>query len=181
MTNEQPAAPSSDQQGVGVVPVGLGVVRVADVDAHRQAEQLAAEVVLQPGPQDLLAVVEVLRPDEPDDGVDEQRLEAPGDAVGAGLQRLLVDGAVDACASADSAAPCPVSKYVSSCRRCRGRSASAASCASASMARVTPNPRVARPRCRRPTGTPGRPARPPGSARSVVVTWASTHDWAGIS
>ena len=49
------------QQGVHVVLVGLGVVGVADVDAHRQAEQLAAEVVLEPGADDLLAVVEVLR------------------------------------------------------------------------------------------------------------------------
>jgi hypothetical protein len=34
-----------------VVLVGLGVVGVADVDPERHAHQLAAEVVLQPGPE----------------------------------------------------------------------------------------------------------------------------------
>ena len=73
------------QQRVHVVLVGLGVVGVADVAAHRQAEQLAAEVVLQPGADDLLAVVEVLGADEADDGVDQQRPVAPRDRVGARL------------------------------------------------------------------------------------------------
>ena len=67
------------------------MVGVADVDAHRQAQQLAAEVILQAGANDLLAVVEVLRADEPDHGVDQQRLQIPRDRVGPGLQRLLVD------------------------------------------------------------------------------------------
>ena len=35
------------QQVVHVVLVRLGMVGVADVDAHREAQQLAAEVVLQ--------------------------------------------------------------------------------------------------------------------------------------
>ena len=35
------------QQRVGIVLIGLGVIGVADVDAHRQAEQLAAEMILQ--------------------------------------------------------------------------------------------------------------------------------------
>jgi hypothetical protein len=49
------------------------VVGVADVAAHGQAEQLAAEVVFQAGADDLLAVVEILGADEADDGVDQQR------------------------------------------------------------------------------------------------------------
>ena len=49
------------QQVVHVVLVGLGVVGVADVAAHRHAEQLAAEVVFEAGADDLLAVVQVLR------------------------------------------------------------------------------------------------------------------------
>src|SRR6185295_12282612 len=32
--------------------------------SNRQAEQLAAEMIFQPGPDDLLAVVEILGPDE---------------------------------------------------------------------------------------------------------------------
>src|SRR5262249_61884510 len=57
---------------------GLGVVGVADVDAHRHAHQLAAEMILQAGAGDLLAVVEIFRPDEAHDRVDEQRLERAG-------------------------------------------------------------------------------------------------------
>jgi hypothetical protein len=64
--------PQQGQQGVHVVLVGLGVVGVADVAAHGQAQQLAAEVVLQPGADDLLAVVEVFRPDEADHRVHQQ-------------------------------------------------------------------------------------------------------------
>ena len=43
-------------QRVHVVLVGLGVVGVADVDTHRQAEQLAAEMIFQAGADDLFAV-----------------------------------------------------------------------------------------------------------------------------
>ncbi|KAI3488917.1 hypothetical protein L1887_46947 [Cichorium endivia] len=53
-----PGHPEQGQQGVHVVLVGLGVVGVADVAAHGHAEQLAAEVVLEPGADDLLAVVQ---------------------------------------------------------------------------------------------------------------------------
>ena len=79
------------EQRVHVVLVGLGVVGVADVDPHRQAQQLAAEMILQPGADDLLAVVEIFRADEADDGVDQQRPEAARHRVGARLERLLVD------------------------------------------------------------------------------------------
>ncbi len=79
------------QQHVHVVLVGFGVVGVADVATHGHAEQLAAEVVLQPGADDLLAVVEVFRADEADHGVHQQRLVAARDGVGAGLAGLLID------------------------------------------------------------------------------------------
>jgi hypothetical protein len=62
-------AAGDSQQGQQVVEVvldGLGVVGMADVHRHRQAQQLAAEVVLQAGAEDLLAVVQVLGPDEAD-------------------------------------------------------------------------------------------------------------------
>jgi hypothetical protein len=47
-------------------------------------------VVLQRRPRDLLAVVQILRPDEADDGVDQQRLEFSRDGVRARLERLLI-------------------------------------------------------------------------------------------
>ena len=84
-------------QRVHVVLVGLGVVGVTDIDAHRHAHQLAAEVVLQPGANDLLAVIQVLRPDETDHAVDQQRLKRPSDSVGSGFHRLLIDTVMRIC------------------------------------------------------------------------------------
>jgi hypothetical protein len=55
------------------VLIGLGVVRVAAIDAHRDAGELAHEVVFEAGADDLAAVVEVFRADEADDGIDEER------------------------------------------------------------------------------------------------------------
>ena len=51
-------------------------------------------MVLEPCPQNLFAVVEILGPDEPDDRVDDQRLIVPRDGVRARLARLLVDAVV---------------------------------------------------------------------------------------
>ena len=82
------------EQGVHVVLVGFGVVGVADVAAHGEAEELAAEVVFQARAEDLLAVVEVLRADEADDGVDQHRGVTAGDGIGAGFEGLLVDAAM---------------------------------------------------------------------------------------
>ena len=48
-------------------------------------------MVFEAGADDLLAVVQVLRPDEADDRVHQQRLEAAGHGVGAGFERLLID------------------------------------------------------------------------------------------
>src|SRR6516162_1790353 len=84
------------EQRIHVVLVGLGVIGVADVAAHGQAEELAAEMILEPGADDLLAVVEMFRPDEAHDGVDEERRERARHRVGAGLERLLVDAVVRA-------------------------------------------------------------------------------------
>src|SRR5690606_6749915 len=57
-----------------------------------QSEEFSAEVVFETGPDDLLAVVEILGTDETDDRIDEQRFEFAGDGVCAGLEGLLVDG-----------------------------------------------------------------------------------------
>ena len=135
------------EQRVHVVLVGLGVVGVADVAAHGQAEQLAAEVVFEAGAEDLLAVVEILGADEADDGVDQHGAEAAGDGVGAGFEGLLVD--CRGWALAESALPWPVSKYMmlspiapsaqAAPRRsaCRGHA-----WASSSRARLTPKDAV---------------------------------------
>ncbi len=53
--------------------------------------QLAAEMILQAGAHDLLAVVEIFRPDEADHRIDQQRSEFSRHRVGARLERLLVD------------------------------------------------------------------------------------------
>ena len=47
--------------------------------------------------------------------------------------------------------------------------------------RCRPRSRSWRPRCRRSTGTPGRPGHPCSISSMVVVTWDSTQDWVGIS
>ena len=78
------------QKGVHVVLIGLRMVGITDVAAHRQAEQLAAAMVLQAGPDNLLAIVEIFRADKPDDGVDQQRREGAGNTIGSCLQGLLV-------------------------------------------------------------------------------------------
>ncbi|ALE78557.1 hypothetical protein WY02_09060 [Pseudonocardia sp. AL041005-10] len=83
-------------------------------------------------------------------------------------------------ASADSALPCPVSKYMQFVPTVPRPSDSAASCASRSIARVTPNPEFA-------ASVPATDwnTRSTGAPRSMismeVVTWASTQDWVGMS
>ena len=87
----QPAAVRSSKQIVSRVLVGSGVIGVADVAAHRQAKQLAHEMVFEPGADDLPLVRQIFRADEADDAVDEKRIEGAGHAVGPGFQRELID------------------------------------------------------------------------------------------
>ena len=82
------------EQHVHVVLIGLCVVGVADVAAHRQAQQLAAEVVFQAGADDLFAVIQVLRADKADHGIHQKWLEVPSHCIGAGLAGLLVEAMV---------------------------------------------------------------------------------------
>src|SRR5262249_11511361 len=72
------------------------MVGVADVDAERQAEQLAAEMVLEAGADDLLAVIEIFGADEADHAVDEQRLKRAGDRIATRLAGLLIDAVMGA-------------------------------------------------------------------------------------
>ena len=108
-------------------------------------------------------------------------LKCAGDGVGARLAGLLVDGVDARWALADSALPWPVSKYITlSPERCRGPGATPASWASRSSARLTPKLLLA-------ASVPAMDwnTRSTGAPRSissmVVVTWASTQDWVGIS
>ena len=78
------------EECVHVVLVGLGVVGVADVAAHGETEEFAAEVVFEACAQDLFTVVEVFGADETDDCVDEHGVEVAGYGIGAGFEGLLV-------------------------------------------------------------------------------------------
>src|ERR1700721_636875 len=70
------------------------MVGVTNIAAHRHAEQFSAEMIFQPGADDLLAVVKIFRADEADHGIDQQRREGAGHGIGTGLDRLLVDAEV---------------------------------------------------------------------------------------
>jgi hypothetical protein len=51
-------------------------------------------MIFQARADDLFAIVKVFRADKADDGVDQQRAEGPGDGIGPGFGRLLVDAVV---------------------------------------------------------------------------------------
>ena len=78
------------EQRIHIVLVRFGVVGVTDIAAHGQTEEFAAEVIFKTGTDDLLAVVEILRSDEPDDGVDEKRVELACHGIAAGFAGLLI-------------------------------------------------------------------------------------------
>ena len=86
-----PAAREEQQKIVGGILVGVGVIGVANVAAHRQAEQLAHEVIFQAGANDLPFVVKIFRADEADHAIHQKRIETSRHAVGARFQRELVD------------------------------------------------------------------------------------------
>src|ERR1700739_2647248 len=67
------------------------MVRIADIAAHGQSKQLAAEMILKSRTKNLLAVVKILGADKPDDGVDEHRIEMTRKAIRPGLACLLTD------------------------------------------------------------------------------------------
>src|ERR1035438_5189433 len=79
------------QQVVSRVLVGGGVVGVADIAAHRQAQQLTHEMVFETSADDLPLVVQILRADEADYAVDEKRLEGARDSVGSRFERKLIN------------------------------------------------------------------------------------------
>ncbi len=78
------------EQHIHVVLIGFCMIGITDIAAHRHTEQLTAEMVFEPGPDDLLAVEQVLGADETDDGVDQKWLESPRYRVGSRLQCLLI-------------------------------------------------------------------------------------------
>ena len=70
------------------------MVRIANVHAHGQAQQLAHKVIFQAGTNDLPLVGEILRPNEPNHAVDQEWLEDARHAVGASFQRELINSVV---------------------------------------------------------------------------------------
>ena len=83
-----------DGQILDIALIGLHVVGVAGVAAHGYAGELAHEVVLQAGSDDLLGIVEVFRADKAHHCVHQERLIALGKAVAPGLHGHLVPAIV---------------------------------------------------------------------------------------
>ena len=129
------------QQIVHVVLVRLGMVGVADVAAHRQAQQLAAEMIFQPGADDLLAVIQIFGPDEADDRIDQQRRKLAGDRIGPRLAGLRIDAVM----GVGGQARCPARFRNTSdcCRHCPAPELPPSPWLRASMARSTPKLRLA--------------------------------------
>ena len=89
-----PCGGQKQQEIIGGVLVRVGVIGVTHIHAHRQTEQLANEVILQPSAGNLPLVREVLRADEPDHRVHQERVESARDGVRAGFERELIDAVV---------------------------------------------------------------------------------------
>ncbi len=83
-----------DGQVFDGVLVGAGMVGVAGVAAHRDAGQLAHEMVFQTGALDLAGIVEIFWADKADDGVDLVGIIAFRQAVVAGFEGQLVPAVV---------------------------------------------------------------------------------------
>ena len=79
------------QKIVRGILIGRRVIRVADIAAHRQSQQLAHEMIFQAGANDLPLVVKIFRPDKSHDAVHEERMEHAGHAIGARFERKLID------------------------------------------------------------------------------------------
>ena len=92
-------------------------------------------MIFQPGADNLLAIEKIFGPDEAHHGVDQQRLESPRDGVSPGFAGLLIHAMMGV---GRQHAPCPVSKYITFFPTVPRSSASAASWASASSARLMP-------------------------------------------
>ena len=66
------------------------MIRVADVAAHRQSQQLTHEVIFQAGANDLPFIIEIFRADEADHAVHEERIKHSRDTVRARFKRQLI-------------------------------------------------------------------------------------------
>ena len=79
------------QQIVGRILIGGGVICVADIATHRQTEQLAHEMIFEPGADNLPLVVQIFRADEADNAVDQERIERSRHPICPRFQRQLID------------------------------------------------------------------------------------------
>src|SRR5580704_13139744 len=73
------------------------MICIANITAHRQAEELAHEVIFEARANDLPFVVEVLGADETDDTVYEKWIEASREAVSSRFQSELIHFVVRLC------------------------------------------------------------------------------------
>src|SRR6185437_14315785 len=71
--------------------IGGGVICVADVAAHRQAEELAYEMIFEAGADNLALVVEIFGSNEAYHAIHNERIEDPRDTIGACLKSELID------------------------------------------------------------------------------------------
>ena len=89
-----PRSRQKQEQVIGGILVGSGVIGVADITTHGQSKQFTHEMVFEPGTDDLSLVVQIFRPDETNDAVDEKRLEGAGDAVSSSFECQLINSMV---------------------------------------------------------------------------------------
>ena len=66
------------------------MVGVANIAAHGQSQQLAHEVILQPGADNLPLVVQIFGTNKSDDAVHQKRIKRPRHRVGARFERQLI-------------------------------------------------------------------------------------------
>ena len=77
-----------------VILVGLHMVRITCVAAHRHSRQLAHEMIFKAGADDLLRIIEVLGADKADDRAYKERLITLGKTVAARLRRNVIPAVV---------------------------------------------------------------------------------------
>ena len=135
-------------------------------------------MILQPRADDLFAVEEVLRADEADHRIDQQRLELPGHGVRARFERLLVDAVMRVGRQAGALAGFEIHDVVAHRATPQDRARPHAPRGEAQGRRRSARFAASVPAMDWNTRSTGAPA---SRQRKVVVTWASTQDCVGIS
>src|SRR5262249_18566585 len=85
------------KQIVSGVLVGSSVVRVADIASHGQSQELAHEMVFESSAYDLSFVIQVFRPDESNDAVNQKGIECTRNSVSSGFESQLINSVMRVC------------------------------------------------------------------------------------